>query len=137
MSEANRRAAEAVSPTGLRHAPATNIWVAATNATLTKSQCVKIAGIAHDAKARAIRPVLSKFDGDTVFAMATGDGPVSDDHGFFFQMSAAADCLSRAVGHAMLAAESIQTRAGLWRSHRDAFPSAFGSDEPGNGGRVS
>lgn len=137
LAEASRRADESVSPSGLRHSLATTIGVIATDATLTKSQCTKLAGVAHDGMARAIRPVHSMFDGDTVFAVATGGRPAPDDHEFFLQMAAAADCLSRAVAHAMLAAETVQTRAGLWRSYRDAFPSAFRNGHVANGGPVS
>ena len=54
---------------------ATTIGVIATDATLTKAQCAKVAGIGHDGMARAIRPVHTMFDGDTLFALATGARP--------------------------------------------------------------
>lgn len=127
LHESTRRAREAYSPNGLRHTLATTIGVIATDATLTKAQCARIAGAAHDGMARAIRPLHSMFDGDTVFTLATGDRAAPDDFQFFTQMAEAADCLSRAVGHAMFAAETIQTRGGLWRSYRDAFSTAFGT----------
>jgi len=50
----------------------TTIGVVATNAYLTKSQANKMAQMAHDGLAMAIRPVHTMFDGDTVFALATG-----------------------------------------------------------------
>ncbi len=50
----------------------TTIGVVATNAYLTKSQANKMAQMAHDGLAIAIRPVHTMFDGDTVFALATG-----------------------------------------------------------------
>ena len=59
----------------LRPALATTIGVIATDATLTKAQCQKIAGIGHDGMARAINPVHTLFDGDTLFALATGARP--------------------------------------------------------------
>ena len=40
-------------------------------------------------------------------------------------LGAAADCVTRAIGHAVLAAETVQTPVRQWRSYRDAFPSAF------------
>ena len=40
-------------------------------------------------------------------------------------LDAAADCVTRAIGHAVLAAETVQTPVRQWRSYRDAFPSAF------------
>jgi len=104
---------------------ATTIGVVATDATLTKPQCAKVSGIAHDGMARAIRPVHTMFDGDTVFTMATGDREAPDLFAFHAMLDAAGDCFTRAVGHAMLAAETVQTPAGRWRSYRDAFPSAF------------
>jgi L-aminopeptidase/D-esterase-like protein len=50
----------------------TTIGVVATSARLTKVECSKFADVAHDGMARAIRPVHSMFDGDTVFSVATG-----------------------------------------------------------------
>lgn len=50
----------------------TTIGVVATNARLTKTQATKVAQMAHDGLARAISPTHTPFDGDTVFALATG-----------------------------------------------------------------
>ncbi|MDR0883063.1 MAG: P1 family peptidase [Oscillospiraceae bacterium] len=50
-----------------------------TNARLTKAQCTKIAGHGQNGIARAIRPAHSEFDGDTVFALASGAVPASMD----------------------------------------------------------
>ncbi|GHO83064.1 P1 family peptidase [Dictyobacter formicarum] len=50
----------------------TTIAVIATNATLTKAQVTKVAQMAHDGIAHVIRPAHTMFDGDTVFALATG-----------------------------------------------------------------
>jgi L-aminopeptidase/D-esterase-like protein len=50
----------------------TTVGVVATNAYLTKSQANKMAQMAQDGLAMAIRPVHTMFDGDTVFALATG-----------------------------------------------------------------
>jgi putative pantetheine hydrolase len=99
--------------------------VVATDATLTKAQCAKVSGIAHDGMARGIRPVHTMFDGDTVFTMATGDHRAPDPLGFHAVLEGAGDCFTRAIGRAMLAAESVETPAGRWRSYREAFPSAF------------
>ncbi|MFT4655867.1 MAG: L-aminopeptidase/D-esterase-like protein [Ilumatobacter sp.] len=54
----------------------TTIGVVAVSARLTKSECSKLAATAHDGLARAIRPAHSMTDGDTVFALATGDADV-------------------------------------------------------------
>ena len=104
---------------------ATTIGVIATDATLTKAQCGKVSGIAHDGMARAIRPVHTMFDGDTVFTLASGAGAAPDPAGLHALLEAAADCFTRAVGHAVLAAESVEMRDGPCRSYRDAFPSAL------------
>lgn len=50
----------------------TTIGVVATNARLTKAQATKVAQMAHDGYARAIVPVHTPVDGDTIFAVATG-----------------------------------------------------------------
>lgn len=50
----------------------TIIGVVATNAALTKSQANKLAAVAQDGIARAVRPAHTTFDGDTIFTMATG-----------------------------------------------------------------
>ena len=52
---------------------ATVIGVVATNARLDKEQVNKVAQMAHDGLARAIRPAHTMFDGDTIFALATGE----------------------------------------------------------------
>ena len=58
----------------------TTIGVVATNAVLTKVEALKVAQMAHDGYARAISPVHTPGDGDTIFAIATGDAatPVDD-----------------------------------------------------------
>jgi L-aminopeptidase/D-esterase-like protein len=50
----------------------TTLGVIATNATLTKVQATKVAQMAHDGFARAISPIHTTADGDTIFVLATG-----------------------------------------------------------------
>jgi len=50
----------------------TTIGIVATNAKLTKSEALKMAQMAHDGYARAIYPVHTPGDGDSIFALATG-----------------------------------------------------------------
>ena len=50
----------------------TTIGVVATNATLSPAEANRVAEMAHDGMARAIRPSHTMFDGDTLFALATG-----------------------------------------------------------------
>ncbi len=51
----------------------TVIGAVATNARLTKEETNKVAQMAHDGLARAVRPAHTMFDGDTLFALACGD----------------------------------------------------------------
>lgn len=51
----------------------TTIGVVLTNAKITKAQAQKISSITHDAYARAIKPVHTSADGDTIFTMASGE----------------------------------------------------------------
>ena len=50
----------------------TTIGVVATNARLTKSECKKVSQMAHNGYAKAIFPIHTMYDGDTVFTLATG-----------------------------------------------------------------
>ena len=59
-------------PANLRAGMATTIGVIATDAALTKAQCGRLATAGHDGLARAIDPIHTTVDGDTVFAVATG-----------------------------------------------------------------
>jgi putative pantetheine hydrolase len=102
----------------------TTIGVVACDASLTKAQCAKLAGVAHDGLARAVRPAHSMFDGDTIFALATGSGQAASPAEFHALLSAAADCFARAVVHGVLAAGSVRTAGGAWPGYLDLFPSA-------------
>ena len=110
----------------------TTIGVVATSARLTKAEATKLAGVAHDGLARAIRPAHSMFDGDTVFALATGEHELGDQpaamrttasrqRGLNQLLVAAADTFSSACAHAVLAAE----RRGEFPAYRDLCPSLF------------
>jgi L-aminopeptidase/D-esterase-like protein len=73
----------------------TTIGVVATNATLEKVQVSKIAQMAHDGYARAINPVHSPSDGDTIFALATGTLKVNANHGMIGAL--AAEAMAQAI----------------------------------------
>lgn len=104
----------------------TTIGVVATDAALEKGAAGKMASVAHDGIARAINPVHSLIDGDTIFGLSTGGGPRlgDDDPNATEQLDAifraAADAMSRAVAHAMLSASSTKST----KSYCDAYPSA-------------
>jgi putative pantetheine hydrolase len=98
---------------------ATTLAVIATDLGLSKALCAKVAGIGHDGMARAIRPVHTMVDGDTAFALATGRLPAPDRETVQALLAAAGDCVTRAIGHAMTAAESVSTPAATWLCYRD------------------
>ncbi|MGJ4139248.1 P1 family peptidase [Corynebacterium evansiae] len=88
----------------------TTIGVVATDAPLTKAQAKRLALAGHDGIARAIRPAHMPMDGDTLFAMATGEhgtGAAVDDIGMSLLSAVAANTVERAIVHAVLAAESV------------------------------
>jgi len=126
--EAARARAEALPANTGRPGLATTIGVIATDATLSKAQCQKMSGIGHDGYARALKPVHTLFDGDTLFTLATGDRPAPDPIEQTVLMEAGADCVARAIVHALLAATSVDRTADggiALRSWSDAFPSAL------------
>jgi len=85
----------------------TTIAVVATDLALDKNHCRRLAVMAQDGLARAIRPAHTPFDGDTVFALSTGAGPVIDAARLARLGSAAADCLARAIMRGVLAAAPL------------------------------
>jgi L-aminopeptidase/D-esterase-like protein len=78
---------------GLASRTNTVIGVVATNARLTKSEATKVAQMAHDGLARTVRPAHTMFDGDTFFALSTGNkkGDVSSIGSF------AAEAMTQAI----------------------------------------
>lgn len=137
-------------PGGLR-AESTVIGAVATDVPLTKAEAATLASVAHAGLARAVVPAHTIFDGDTLFALATGtrpfpalgplgDGEPDEPGGAFAVAGAsvaatsaaraatlavlselAAGCVARAIVRALLAAAP---GAGA-PSYRSAFPSAF------------
>jgi L-aminopeptidase/D-esterase-like protein len=84
---------------------ATTIGVVATDAVLTKAQATKVAQMTHDGLARAINPVHTAYDGDTIFALATGRStkPVN----VTLIGALAAEAMAQAVVRAVRAARGI------------------------------
>ena len=111
----------------------TTIGVVATSAALTKAECRKMASVAHDGLARAVRPVHSMFDGDTIFCLATAQHGIDADEAPGLRrantrpgivntlLAAAADCFALACTRAVVESASI----GGPPSYRDLCPSAF------------
>lgn len=96
----------------------TSLACIATDAALDQDELRRIAMMAQDGLARAIHPVHSPFDGDTVFALATGTRPVSQENRALLVThlgSIAADVLSRAVARGVyLATLPPGMKAPLW-----------------------
>jgi L-aminopeptidase/D-esterase-like protein len=86
----------------------TTIGVVATNAMLSPAQAQRVALMAQDGIARAVRPAHSPFDGDTLFALATGRNPRLIDAAELSAIGdAAATCVERAIGRAVYAADAL------------------------------
>ncbi len=83
----------------------TTIGVVATDARLSKAQATRLAQVAHDGLARAINPVHTVADGDTLFALATGRA--ASHPGMMVLATMAAEAVARATVRAVLAAESL------------------------------
>jgi L-aminopeptidase/D-esterase-like protein len=73
----------------------TTIGIIVTNAKLTKAQALKVSQMAHDGYARAISPVHTPGDGDTIFAMATGS--FAGDPNLSLVGALAADAMADAI----------------------------------------
>ncbi|MFE1248837.1 P1 family peptidase [Streptomyces sp. NPDC058735] len=121
---ARRRLAE----TSARSTPPplnTTLAVVATDADLTKAQAQKLAGTAHDGIARAVRPVHLLNDGDTVFALATGERALDAAVPLALNeiLAAGADVVTRAIVRAVRAAESVDGPGGAWPSYGELYAS--------------
>jgi L-aminopeptidase/D-esterase-like protein len=109
----------------------TTIGVVACDAALSKAEARRLAVAAQDGLARAVRPAHTMFDGDTVFALATGARELPVTAGSFADAqraggldalcSAAARVFARAMVHGLLAA----TAAGGVVAYRDVWPEAY------------
>lgn len=75
----------------------TTISCIVTNARLTKAQATKVASMAHDGYARAINPVHTTMDGDTVFVLATGEVEAGVDQVGIAAADAIASAIRRSV----------------------------------------
>ena len=90
----------------------TVIGAVATNARLTKEGANKVAQMAHDGLARAIRPAHTLFDGDTIFCLATGETEADTSAygtgaGASVVGAFAAEVLAQAIVRAVRAARSV------------------------------
>ena len=97
--------------TGSRFAGNTTIGAVVTNAVMTKAQATKVASMAHNGYARTIRPAHTLFDGDTIFAIGTGQ--VAAD------MNAIGILAARAVEQAVLRAVKSAVALAGFTCYRD------------------
>lgn len=109
------RVALRASPRAPAAGTATTLVVVATDVTLDKAGCRRLATMGHDGLARAVSPIHTLMDGDVVFGLSTATRPAPEPPALFALQAAAADVVSRAMVHAVLAAETV----GTWRSYRD------------------
>ncbi len=87
----------------------TTLAVVATDAVLTPAEAKRVAIMAADGFARALRPVHTPFDGDVVFVLATGRRALAEPKPLALARigHAAADCVARAIGRGVFTAESL------------------------------
>lgn len=99
----------------------TTLVVIATDAALTKAQAKRVAIMAHDGIARAIRPVHTPFDGDATFVLSTGRVHLRDPLPDLARIgSLAADCTARAIARGVYEANDLDPI----RSYRSLYPVA-------------
>lgn len=98
----------------------TTLVTVATDAALTKSQARRVAIMAQDGFAKAIRPVHSPFDGDSLFVLSTGKIPLADPVVSLSRLGMlAADCVARAIARGVYEADTL----GDFQSYRDRYGS--------------
>lgn len=97
----------------------TTIGVIAVNADLSPAEAKRVAMMAQDGYARAIRPIHTLFDGDTVYAIATAKKKLAEPRALAVSRLGmiAADCMARAVARGVYEAQTL----GAMRSYREVF----------------
>lgn len=101
--------------------PSTTIGLVVTDATLTKAEAKRLAIMADDGLARALRPAHAPMDGDTVFAVATQRRPLAGGAAGLTELGMlAGDCMARAIARGVYAATALPF-AGALPAWRDKF----------------
>lgn len=121
LRDTHRALLEGAPPLSILAGTNTTIGVIATDATLTKAQARRLAGAGHDGLARAIRPVHTLYDGDTLFALGTGQ--VASSSGFNVLAAMASEAVALACANAVRAAESLRV-SGVWLPSASELQSA-------------
>lgn len=105
-----------LAPTKLGAREATTIAIVATDAALDQAQATRLAIAAHDGMARALVPSHTPFDGDLVFAAATGEKPLFDAGRDMLELGHAASvCLARAIARGVYEAAGGMPGVPSWR----------------------
>ena len=105
------------SATRLQAGSNTTIGVIGCNARLSKAQAKRLAQVGHDGLARTIRPVHTPMDGDTLFALATGQ--VTTEPDLMLLSTLAAEAVAQATLQAVRQARTLRTDAGWWPAASD------------------
>lgn len=94
----------------------TTLGVIATDVALTPAQAKRVATMAQDGLARAIRPAHAPFDGDVVFVLSAGDRPLGDPapRALAELGAAAADTLARAIARGVYLARPLVAGETCW-----------------------
>ena len=88
----------------------TTIGAVAVNAVLTQAETKRLAIMAQDGLARAIRPAHGPTDGDVIFALSLGPRSAGDPLSLARLGLIAADCLARAIARAVYEASRLQSQ---------------------------
>jgi D-aminopeptidase len=99
--------------------PATTIGAVITDARLTKAQAKRLAIMAQDGLARALRPAHAPMDGDTIFAASTGQKPLGEPLLDLTELGLlAGDCVARAIARGVYEAKALPFPGALpgWKS---------------------
>jgi len=105
---------------GARAQENTTLVIVACDAVLSRVELKRIAIMAHDGFARALRPIHTPFDGDIVFALSTGAKELDGAYRPYEILRLghiAADCVARAIARGVFEARSL----GAARGYRDVF----------------
>jgi len=106
LRDTRRSLLQGVDPQAVLAGTNTTIGVVATDAALNKAQANRLATVAHDGLARAINPVHTMSDGDTLFALATGRAQ-GQTPGMLTLATMAAEAVALATARAVRAASGI------------------------------
>jgi len=109
----------------LRPGQNTTVVIVATDAELSSMELKRAAIMASDGFARALRPVHTPFDGDTLFALSTAKRPLAGDRLRELTRlgNVAADCVARAIARGVYEAATLGDAV----CYRDRFPASSAS----------